>query len=544
MPAGALDLGRDLYARRQWAGAHAHLTAADRESALDPEDLVRLAMSSFLLGKDTVSLEVLARAYQEFLSRGAVAASIRCAFWLSFTLRSRGQDARGSGWLARARRLLEEHQLDCVEEGYLLLPLALQAVGAGDAATADTTFDRAASIGIRFGEADLVALARQGRGRVMIRAGDCAQGITLLDEVMIAVTAGEVSPIIAGVVYCSVIDACQEIFDIRRAREWTRALDEWCASQPDLVPYRGHCLVRRAEILQFDGEWVGALQQAQRACQCLSDPPGQPGIGAAYYQQAELHRLRGEFEAAEAAYQEASRHGRSPQPGLALLRLGQGQTAAAAAAVAHLAGERRDRRSRATLLAACVEILLAARDLAAARAAADELSSLAAALDAPFFQASALQSSGAVLLEEDAPGEALVPLHAAVSAWRAIGAPYHEARVRVLIGRACRALDDEDGARLEWDAAGGTFQALGASPDLARVARFRSPGPTTHGVLTSRELDVIKLLATGQTNKLIARALRISEKTVARHVSNIFNKLDLSSRAAATAYAYEHELVR
>jgi DNA-binding CsgD family transcriptional regulator len=541
---GALDLGRDHYDRREWAAAFAQLAAADRASALEPSDLVQLAKSAFLVGKDGDTVEVLARAHQEFLARGAVAESVRCAFWLFFVLRNQGQHARGSGWFARGRRLLEEHALDCVEQGYLLLPAALEAAGAGDAAAAGAAFDQAASIGVRFGEADLIALARQGVARALIRSGECAKGVELLDEVMVAVTAGEVSPVIVGTVYCSVLAACHEIFDLGRAREWTKALDDWCASQPDLVPYRGECLVHRAEILQLDGEWIDALEQAVRACERLSSPPGQPAAGAAYYQRAEIHRLRGEFAEAEGAYLQASRCGRTPQPGLALLRLAQGQVEGALAASTRLVDESPDRRMRATALAAHVEILLAGRDTVRARAAADELNGIAASLDAPFLRASALHARGAVLLADGDARGSLAALHAASKAWQHLGAPYHEARARLLIGLACRALGDEDGARMECDAARRTFQQLGAVPDLARLNELSTPVATTRDVLTSREIEVIRLIATGKTNKAIAETLDISEKTVARHISNIFTKLDLSSRAAATAYAYEHALVR
>ncbi len=389
-----------------------------------------------------------------------------------------------------------------------------------------------------------MTIALMGRGRTSIFLGRTAEGVALLDEAMVAVTAGEVSPIIAGDIYCSVIEACQEIFDLRRAQEWTAALGEWCEAQPDLVLYRGQCLVHRAEIMQLHGTWSDAMHEAERACERLAQPPGQPAIGAALYQVAELHRLRGEFVKAEDAYRRASQHGREPQPGLALLRLAQGQVDAARATIRRVVDEAQDRVTRSRLLAPYVEILLASGDVDAARAAADELSEIASNLDAPLLRAAAAHSQGAVLLaEEDAPA-ALAALRDAGAAWQELEAPCEAARVRVLVGLACRRLGDEDTAAMELDAARQAFGELGAAPDLAHVRELsREAVPGDAGGLTSREVEVLRLVATGKTNRAIADELFISEKTVARHISNIFTKLGLSSRSAATAYTYEHGLV-
>jgi DNA-binding CsgD family transcriptional regulator len=539
--------GRDAYERRAWGEAFALLSAADRAGPLDVEDLERLATAAYLTGHDDECADAWTRAHQEWLGRNEPARAARCACWMACGLLFKGDMAPGMGWVARAARVLEEHPIDCVEQGWVLVMTALPVMFQGDPAGAYDRFVKGSEIAGRFNDADVMTFTRLGRGQANVMMGRIPEGMAFLDEVMVAVTAGEVSPIIAGIAYCAVIDACQRIFDVRRAREWTAALTRWVQAQPDLVPFRGNCLIHRCEIFQLQGAWPDAMDAAERACSWLTGPPAWDSLGSAYYQLAEIQRLRGDFVEAEESYRQASRAGREPEPGMSLLRLAQGREDEAAGAIRRVADEAQDPPTRSRVLPAYVEIMLTTNDLASARAAADELAGIAAHLEAPFLHAVAAHASGAVLLAEGDARAALTGLRRAEAAWRELDAPHEAARSRMLIGLACRALGDEGNAELELDGARRSFEQLGAAPDAERARALAAPAPTKAtpaGGLTGREVEVLALVASGKTNRAIATELVLSEKTVARHVSNIFTKLGVSSRSAATAYAYEHDLVQ
>jgi len=343
-------------------------------------------------------------------------------------------------------------------------------------------------------------------------------------------------------VYCGVILACEEVYELRRAKEWTAVLTRWCEGQPDLLAFTGRCLVHRAQLMQLQGAWPDALEEAERANRRFEKSMNQGAAGKACYLQGEVYRLRGEFTEAEEAYEKASLLGLEPQPGLALLRLAQGNADAAAAAIRRVVGETADGLRLAGLLPAYVEILLAVGDVEEARRACGELEEIAAQCDSELLDALLAQSQGAVELAAGDARSALVSLRRAARTWQELEAPYEAARARLLVGRACKALGDEEAFALELDAARRTFEELGARPDLVSIDSPTENAAAPHG-LTARELEVLRLIATGKSNREIASELVISEHTVARHVQNIFRKLGVPSRTAAGAFAFEHDLV-
>ena len=498
------------------------------------------AMAAYLTGRGAESVDVLAQAHRDAVAEGDLPGAIRCAFWAGFQLMDRGEIAQASGWLGRARNLLDESGLDCVERGYLLIPDAVLALLEGRPAAAYPIFEQARVIGRRFDDREVITLGGLGMGQALIAQGETARGIEALDEIMVGVTTGEVLPVVAGIAYCGVIATCHEVFDIGRAQEWTAALSRWVDSQPELVQFRGQCLVHRSQIMQLHGEWPHAMDEARLARERLLDPPARP-VGMAFYQVAELHRLRGDFDEAEEAFREANQWGHSPQPGLSLLRLAQGRRESAVAAIKLTLEEARDPGDRCRILPAFIEIMLGSDHPAEARTAADELTDIGMRLNAEMLSALAARARGSVSLADGDARAALVDLRAALTRWQALVAPYEIARTRVLIGMACRKLGDDDSCAMELESARGIFLELHAGPDANRVEELLKPSTRApEGDLTGREVEVLALIATGKTNREIAAELVISEKTVARHVSNIFVKLGVSSRAAATAFAFKH----
>jgi DNA-binding NarL/FixJ family response regulator len=515
----------------------------NRERALKTEELYQLALAAYLTGKDEESIDILARTHHQFLDNKKTKQAIRCAFWIGMLLMFKGERARGSGWFSRAQRLVEEHQYKGSENGLLFLPAGLRSLGAGNAEMAYTTFKQACEVGKTYYDPDLTTLGLLGQGQAMIQLGDISEGLAHLDESMVLVESAYISPLVVGIVYCAVIETCHMIFDIPRAQEWTAVLSQWCESQPDLVPFRGQCLIRRSQIMHIHGEWSEALDEMQRACQLLSKPPGEPAAGEAYYQLADFFRLRGEFQQAEKIYFEANKWGRKPQPGLALLRLEQNEKDWAIKSILNALDEAKTPLQRIKILPSYIEIMLVHDKMAEAHSAVVELSTTAEKYDTIFLQAITAYCQGAVFLKEDDPAAAIKTLRKSLNFWNELKAPYEAASARLLLSIAYREQGDQDTATMELAAARWIFKELEALPDLKKVEALLDikNEPDFHG-LTLRELQLLQLVSEGKTNKAIAGILFISERTVERHLSNIFNKLEVNSRTEATAFAYKHQI--
>jgi DNA-binding CsgD family transcriptional regulator len=522
-----------------WGEEYRQLAALDAEQGLDVDDLDRLATAAYMTGRDDESFEFWGRGHHRCLEIGDMARAVRLGVRLAQALAFKGDIARSCGWVDRSHRLLDDANLDCVERGFLEHAAGMCRIFAdGDIAAAYAAFGRAAKIGERFRDRELVTFARMGEGRCLIYLGEIAEGLALLDEAMVSVEACEIPPMAVGDAYCTVIDACYELFDLRRCEQWTDSFTRWCVAQSGLVLYRGHCLLHRAELLMLHGDWSDAVTVAQEACARLAEPINPLTLGGALYVEGELHRLRGEFTMAEQAYERANALGCQPQPGMALLRLAQGRVDVAAAQLRRRLAESDQPIDRARVLCAAAEILIAADDIDGARTAADELSAAATELGSTLLRGHAALATGSVLLAEGDVTGALGALRRAVGDWIELRVPYEEARTRLLIADACKAVADLDSAQMERRAASSTLKALGG--DVARRQDVRrSPAEG----LTARETEVLALVAQGKSNRAIATELCISEKTVASHLNHIFTKLGLTSRSAATAYAYQHDVV-
>lgn len=540
--AEGLRAARAAYGRHDWKTARDGFRALSEEGALSTDDLTALADAAWWLGDIHESIPCWEEAHGRYLEEGRVEEACMTAVGLAVTYFLRGKDALGSGWMNRAARLLEDVP-QCTAHGYIAYILDVES--SFDRGRPDAGIDaarRVQEIGRRFDDPNLIAAGLSGEGRMLLKAAETRRGMGLLDEAMVYVLAGKLSPDWAGNIYCNVIAACHELGDLRRMSEWTDATEEWLRTLPAAVLFSGICRVHRVQILQIHGKWEHAEREAAKVCEELAGL-SVANVAEAQYQIGEVRRLRGELAEADEAYRQANQLGRSPQPGLALLLLAQGDTAGAALSIgAALVAVPGNRLARARLCAAQLEIALSADDTQVARQACDELVEVAAVYSSSGLEAMAARAQGAVLLAEGRPEDALPVLRDACRRWRELDAPYETARTCVLLAETYQALGDSGTAAVELDAAAVVFDSLGATVDARHLGALRGR-PVRPGGLTDREVEVLALVASGGSNREIAQTLFISQKTVERHLSNIFTKLDARSRTQAARYAFEHGLV-
>lgn len=531
--------GREAFRRHEWRAARDRLSAPDL-AALDPADLHALSTAAYLVGDIDTCVRAWQRAFQVHQDNGDHLAAARDALWLTFALVRSGNEAAAGGWQARAARLLDSEPEDVAERGFLQMHQMFEQIFSGHLEEGFELAVKVVEAGHRHQEPDFITVGLVCQGRMLIYFGRVPEGLGLLDEAMARVAAGEVSPIIAGTTYCTMIEACQELDDYRRMTDWTRMLTHWCDQQPDLVAFTGQSAVHRAQIMRVQGAWSDALEELDLAQARYESQDLGSAIGVVQYERGEVLRLQGELDAAAAAYDSAADLGHDPQPGQVLLWLSLGRVDAAVATVRRLLDEVPDPVHRSRVLAAVAEVLLASGDLDGASAAADELDEIATSFHSAALSAAGAYARGSVALARSDPADAIPHLRQAWRTWLDLGARYHAAWARSRIGQAFRAMGDEDSARAELVVAGRTFEELGAVPARGDIERLLGGGRPDG--LTARELEVLRLVAAGRTNPQIAAELFLSEKTVARHLSNIFGKTNVKSRTEAAAYAFQHQL--
>jgi DNA-binding CsgD family transcriptional regulator len=540
MTDGATQLSRaqDLHRQSRWAEACEEFEAADRLQPLAVDDLEAFAEAAQVLGRGEEAARLLRRAYDARVEANDIESAVTSAFWLWQLLIINAEFARANGWVAQVRRLTQQ------DHDWFLITDAYSLIGTAEYEAAAKLLARAAQDASHRRQIDLVAFATTIWGRALIKAGRLKEGLSRLDEAMLPVIDGEASPRARSMMYCAAIATCHEVREFARAREWTLALGAWLDSLAGLRgAYFGNCRIYRSYLMRLRGSWREAVNEVAVVCDDLSDGYGELVAGHAFYQLGEMHRLLGNPEAEE-AYRRAGQYGAPTQPGLALLRLAQDDIDTALVGIRRALAETKGQLERLDLLTACVTIALAARDLDVAHSAVTEMALIAEVYDTAAVQAELAGAQGAVALAEGDAATALPLLRSAAQWWREMEAPYAVAALSVLIGMGCRSMGDEEAAQLEFGSARDTFARLGARPDLRRVETLlKPPQPVGSHVLSAREIEVLRLIAAGKTNHAIATELFLSERTVHRHVTNIFDKLGVRSRTAAASYGIQHHIV-
>jgi DNA-binding CsgD family transcriptional regulator len=534
--AAHLTRARELHRASRWETACAEYAAADAEAPLAVEDLEAFAEAAQVSARGGEAVALLHRVFDLRVEAGELDRAAQVAFWLWWALLNNNDVVEASGWLKQTSRVLGPVMATNL---WLRIPEAMFHGTTGNRSLAGEQL--AAIVGE--GRGEVIPWALSMWGQTLIDDGRLQDGLGHLEEAMAVLLNDGLSPRVTPWVYCAAVRGCCLARDFARARAWNRSMARWLDSLSSLGgAYLGNCRIYRSRLMCLNGAWPDALAEIAEVCDDLDGYTGWV-CGHAYYQLGEVQRLRGEWSAAEDAYRRAAEHGCPTQPGLALLRLAEGDVDAAAAGVRRALTEVTSTPERLDLVKAAVVIHLEQGNLAAARDAVTEFEQIAEGLTSPVIEAERCTVNGALLLAEGDPACALPLLRRAVATWQEQGAPHEVAKLNVLIGQACRALADHDGARLEFSAARETFERLGARPDLAELNRIVAAGGSGAHGLTRREIEVLCLIARGRANRAIATELHLSERTVHRHVSNIFTKLGVDSRTAAVAHGIKHRIV-
>ena len=551
-----VDAARKAVERHSWREAYDAYSESG-EPDLTPDDLERFADAAWWTGRLDEAIGLRERSYRGFSAGGDKLGAARLALTLSWDHMNRGAFAVSRGWFSNAERLLQglpEH----AEHGYLHLSRGVTALLAeGDVDRALPELERAHDIAARTGDRDTQVLALVGKGRAFVQRGDVEAGLAILDEASTSAVSGELRPFATGLVYCVTISSCQTVGDFRRAAEWTEAASRWC-EQADMNGFPGACRIHRAEVMRLRGDWPRAEQTALAACEELQDFDRHITAGG-YYEIGEIRRRRGDFAAAADAYRTANELGRSPQPGLALLQLAEGNVESALAGINRALGELHEPLARVRALPALVEIAIAAADVATARSAAAELQQLVDDYKigdhrAPAFDATVHFAFGQIELAEQNWDDAARDLRLVREDWQQIGAPYEVAQARLLLGIAFRGQGDEHAATLELQAALTTFERLGAKLDEARAKELLGRVEASRTFLFTDIVDSTRLLETlgderwkkllAQHDKLVrARIVESGGEVIKQTGDGFFASFDNPSAAVDAAVAIQRTLL-
>ena len=517
--------------RRDWRASYDAFTQAGEDTALGTDDLDALAVAAWQLGRGKESVRVTERVFTQLARTDPPSAAMK-AVELGLAWFTRGDLNIAQAWMNRARRLLDGTPVGPTN-GYLAYLDALMVMQ--DAEALAVRVQTLRDICSRIDTPALTALCHVAEALAAIGEARMTEAFALLDEAMLPVLAGQVPLDWAGDIYCVVLNQCHYLADLPRMRAWTQSMERWCADFAASDTYGGVCDVHRLQLLAATDDYRQLQARLVAASQALEDVNSW-AAGEGYYQLGEVLRLQGDADGAFAAFARARTLGVDPQPGEALLRcgLGDGQTAWTDLRVA-LADH--DRVGRMQMLRGAVEVALARNDLDEADQYCHELEDGAKVFGTPGFRAWAAHARGAILVKRGEHADALAVLESALREYRIQRSRYETAQVYEWMALAHRALGDEDVAAADAATAQSIYDQLGVEP--AGICGSASPAG-----LTKRELEILTAIARGATNRQVAQQIFISEKTVARHLANIYAKLGVSSRTAAADWARQHNLLK